>query len=160
MALYLGSNQVAPSMAFERFCKTGTVVSNESGTVVLPRVNFEPKLIAIWNISKIDQWAEAEADGESPEGYDVRYLYDGIMMFSINQNGTWFSQYTRGNSGDIRIQSGSAEQVIVDIPAVEEYEPGVYIYHLCGGWFGVDHEGQDDAIYDISDVEFNYAIYG
>lgn len=159
MALYLGSNLVSPSMAIERFYKTGTVISDEYGSVILPKVNFEPKLIAVWNISEVDQWEDSEAENPE-ETYDVRYLYDGIMLFSVKQNGTWFSQYTRGNSGDLRIQSGSAVEIVEDIPAIQEHEPGIYVYHLCGSSFDDQHEWQNDTIYDIANVEFNYAIYG
>lgn len=164
MAVYLGSSKVgiasiaitsggsSNNSSSNLNCLRGTVTSDSDGVITFPELDFTPNLIVVWNITRIEN-----GDGEE----SVSYLYDGVMLMAINNNGYWISQSIAPNSGEIRITNASAEG------GTGEFFPessssgisvngNIYSYQL----FRYNDYPGEDSQYDITDVEFNYAIYG
>jgi hypothetical protein len=87
MGLYLGSERMSPAISFKpsgvkRF-KQGTARSDYEGELTLPKVDFVPSLIIIWNIVEVDHKELAEEeDGEWDDSY-IRYTHDGILLTAI-----------------------------------------------------------------------------
>lgn len=160
MALYLGTEKINLSSLVEKHInyKTGTVMSNDNGQIQFPALDFEPKLIAIWNVSTIDQWEDADP------AECVRYLTTGIMLFAIKQNGIWISQGAQNNSGGVYITNASAELGQFDnlLPGHSFtnvfFDGESYVYSLYRSDYPI--EDGEDSPYDLTNTEFHYAIYG
>lgn len=96
MALYLGNEKL--NVVFTKSagsndsvrCVQGTVVSDANGVVTFPELDFTPSVIAVWNITQVEN-----GDGET----SVRYLYTGVMLMAINRDGYWISQGLADGSG-------------------------------------------------------------
>lgn len=142
MALYLGTEKIAPIIHAGTNCKTGVVTSDNNGIVTFPALNFTPNIITVWNIDQVDN------DG------DVPYLYQGVMLMAVNNKGYWISQCVADNSGTVYLSNASAEggtgEAFPDAPASSiSINGNIYSYYLTRG---------NNA--DLSNTEFNYAIYG
>lgn len=161
MSLYLGNQKVCPIIYKENKMNqlTGKIMSDDNGIITFPVLDFEPKLIAVWNVTQVDQWEE----GTSVE-FAIQYLTTGVMLFAINIDGRWITQSLINNSGGVYIANASAEGGHV-YPNDQEYAPSNigfdgnnYYYYLHRRSNSLD--GLEDSIYDITNTEFNYAIYG
>lgn len=143
MALYLGTEKIAPIVQVSTNCKTGVVTSNDNGIVTFPALNFTPNLIAMWNVQ------QTANDG------DVPYLYTGVMLFAINQNGYWISQAVVSESGGAYIANGTATggtgEFFPDKPSsCISVDGNVYSYQIA----------RSAGNPEFTNTEFHYAIYG
>jgi hypothetical protein len=143
MALYLGTEKIAPIVNGGTNCKTGVATSNSNGIVTFPALNFTPSLIAMWNVQQ-----------EVNDG-DVPYLYTGVMLFAINQNGYWISQAVESASGGAFIANGTATggtgEFFPDKPSsCISVNGNIYSYQIARE---ADHP-------EFTNTEFHYAIYG
>lgn len=154
MGLYLGSDKVSAVITKNTSSDSGikrvqgTITSDANGVITFPELNFTPSIITVWNITRVEN-----GDGV----YDAGYLYEGIMLMAINNNGYWISQGLTNNSGGVYITNASAEG------GTGEFFPessssgisvngNVYTYQLARY-----NNGEVDG---LANVEFNYAIYG
>ena len=160
MALYLGREKMAPilkggAVSSGISCATGTVTSDEYGVITFPELDFTPTMITVWNVEKRDLKAEAEEGGEEWDDSCVRYVYDGLMLMAINQEGVWISQGLCGGSGEVNITNASATGGTQEF-LPEESSSGissngnVYSYML----------GRYNGYGMGANIELNYAIYG
>lgn len=143
MALYLGTEKIAPIIHAGTNCKTGVATSDNNGIVTFPALNFTPSLIAMWNVQQ-----------EANDG-DVPYLYTGVMLFAINQNGYWISQAVESSSGTTYIANASATggtgEYFPDAPASSiSINGNVYSYQIA----------RATNFPEFTNTEFHYAIYG
>lgn len=165
MAVYLGSERVGVTLLKKNTSASGVkyaggkVTSDENGVVTFPQLDFKPNMIVVWNVSVRDLSKNYEQENGEPFPTDyVRYVYEGTMLFAINQNGVWISQGMGGNSGETHITNASYNG------GTGEFRPqdtsssgisindGIYSYQLSRYGDQVDNR--------IIDTEFNYAIYG
>lgn len=162
MALYLGSEKVSATLGGSLpsgiKCVTGTATSDNYGIVTFPELDFTPAMIAVWNVKKID-WAEKDEDWD---GTKVQYTHVGVMLMAINQNGTWISQGIMDNSGGIQItnssgKGGTQEFLPTESASGISVNGNVYSYLLCRY---SDQIFGENGNHDITNTEFNYAIYG
>ena len=163
MAIYLGEEKINITKTPVHFI-SGTVRSDDEGIINFPSLSFEPKIITIWDISKIDLKAEAEANGEEwSDDYLIRYVHDGVMLMAVNIDGVWVSQSLAYDSGTIYITNASHYAGIN--PGISEFSgTGIYYDEENGYQFLLSkQEGQGNnwtGNSDITEREFHYAIYG
>lgn len=163
MALYLGNQKVCPIVykEIQNNHLTGKIMSDENGIITFPALSFEPKLIAVWNVTQVDQWEEG-----SPDEYAIQYLTTGVMLFAINTDGKWITQSLFDCSGSIYIANASAEGGHVQpndqdqgyAPSNIGFDGNNYCYYLHRRSTSLD--SLENSYYDITNTEFNYAIYG
>ena len=151
MALYLGTQKVS-LMSYANLSSghsnyiTGTAMSNDDGVVTFSELPFIPKIIAIWNIVEKDLKAEAEQEGQEwEEGY-VQYIYEGIMLFAIYQDGTWVSQGMGHGSGEAYISNAS-----VSYGSCVTSDGNTYYYRIS--------RDENDG-HKYGNTTFNYTICG
>lgn len=162
MALYLGSNKVSASIAQNTNsvnnginCVRGTVISDSQGVVTFPELDFTPSLITVWNITRVEN-----GDGVN----DVLYLYEGLMLMAINNNGYWISQGVTDNSGEVHItnataMAGTGEFFPENASSGISVNGNIYSYQL-GRVSSVANTYDNDSYFDLTNKVFNYAIYG
>lgn len=150
MALYLGSEKLELAIAeysnSSSLCLTGTAISDSNGVVTFPQLDFTPKLIAVWNITKRDLKAEAEANGEDWDDSYTQYIYNGSMVFAVYQDGVWVSQGLTGMSGEVFISNAT-----FDSGSGISVNNNTYSYRIM-------RNTQDGEV--VANELFNYAIYG
>lgn len=169
MALYLGNQKVsvrAGAISGPKYA-VGTVVSDDNGIVTFPKLDFTPKIITLWNVGVTDLAAEWNPDeGNFPDDY-IRYMHSGTMLMAINIDGHWVSQGLMDTSGGVNITNStfntvnrSGEQEFAS-SGITVNNSGIYSYTLHRYDIAdVDMSSAEDTFFDITNTEFNYAIYG
>jgi hypothetical protein len=86
------------------------------------------------------------------------------MLFAINTGRDWITQSLCDNSGGVYIANASAEGGHVSAndqghaPSNIGFDGNNYRYFLHR--FSNAFDESEDSVYDVTNTEFNYAIYG
>ena len=158
MALYLGSEKLGVTIPVPVggsdgssgvHCATGVVTVDDDDIIRFPELDFDPTLIAVWNVTERDLKEEAEDEGEEWNEDYVQYVQEGLMAFAIYDSNIeeWIVQVLKGGSGQAYIANESFQMAGDNIPVY--MEANGYCYNL-------DPFGDEG----IAGMEFNYAIYG
>lgn len=145
MALYIGKDKVCIAKGGSETSsndglkyKSGTVTSDSQGIITFPQLSFEPKFIAVWNLT-----AE-EFDDDDHKAT----IYNGIMVYALKQDDVWLSLAPYHSSGEIILTNATAG---LQPNGAIEINNSIYSYKL-----GVKGGGT----FNIANETFNYAIYG
>lgn len=157
MALYLGNQKVCPIIykEIQNNQLTGKIMSDNNGIITFPALDFEPKLIAVWNVVRY----------QNGDGIEMaESLITGVMLFAVYTADGWVSQGLTGNSGGVYItnasaEGGTGESFPQSSSSGISINNNIYSFQLAR-YYDIAGRLENAEYYDITNTEFNYAIYG
>lgn len=127
---------------------TGTVTSNDIGAIRIPKANFEPKQIMVWNVQERDDLL------------DDYIAHDGVMLCAVKMpSGHWVAHYMGSSSGVYYIAQASAEN-----RSHFQNEPGYGATNIEEGLDAITWvlggDNSEGGINDFTDITLNYVLIG
>jgi hypothetical protein len=127
---------------------TGTVTSNDIGAIRIPKANFEPKQIMVWNVQERDDLL------------DDYIAHDGVMLCAVKMpSGHWVAHYMGSMSGVYYIAQASAEN-----RSHFQNEPGYGATNIEEGLDAITWvlggDNSEGGINDFTDITLNYVLIG
>lgn len=165
MALYLGDKKVCPVIG-TKFAE-GTVTSDSNGYVLLPKLDFTPRTIALYKYETYNN------DSGEPDSSDIPYrAYNGAICTyldvgelvhsdSFDEGGrtwqsNWIAMVLYGVSQQFSMAGISANETLQNGAVVKVTEDGRYRLHAMVQNYSGDNE---DSPADVTNVELYYRAY-
>ena len=125
---------------------SGTITSDEQGTITFPMPAFEPKQIMVWNVREI---------------YLDDYTgHNGVMLCAVKlETGHWIAHYMASQSGVYYIAQASAERGPFQNDIAGYSQTNIYETNDSLVW-SLGESSDDYGVTDFTNVTLNYVLVG